>query len=115
MITAAAVQKPKALRQGSRFAVIAPASPGKSDRVAAGQRELERLGFSVTLPENLLPDGYFASSANARYSEFLIALAAPASDALIATRGGYCSGYLFQPRLPTTFPLKTPIAFILPT
>jgi muramoyltetrapeptide carboxypeptidase len=111
MITAAAVQKPKALRQGSRFAVIAPASPGKSDRVAAGQRELERLGFSVTLPENLLPDGYFASSANARYSEFLTALAAPASDALIATRGGYGSVYLLEHGLPKSLPLKPLVGF----
>jgi muramoyltetrapeptide carboxypeptidase len=111
MITAAAVQKPKALRQGSRFAVIAPASPGKSDRVAAGQRELERLGFSVTLPENLLPDGYFASSANARYNEFLTALAAPASDALIATRGGYGSVYLLEHGLPKSLPLKPLVGF----
>jgi muramoyltetrapeptide carboxypeptidase len=111
MITAAAVQKPKALRQGSRFAVIAPASPGKSDRVAAGQRELERLGFSATLPENLLPDGYFASSANARYSEFLTALADPASDALIATRGGYGSVYLLEHGLPKSLPLKPLVGF----
>jgi muramoyltetrapeptide carboxypeptidase len=111
MITAAAVQKPKALRQGSRFTVIAPASPGKSDRVAAGQRELERLGFSVTLPENLLPDGYFASSANARYSEFRAALAAPASAALIATRGGYGSVYLLEHGLPKSLPVKPLVGF----
>jgi muramoyltetrapeptide carboxypeptidase len=111
MIAAAVVQKPKALRQGSRFAVIAPASPGKSDRVAAGQRELERLGFSVTLPENLLPDGYFASFANARHSEFLTALADPASDALIATRGGYGSVYLLEHGLPKSLPLKPLIGF----
>ena len=111
MIAAAAVQKPKALRQGSRFAVIAPASPGKSDRVAAGQRELERLGFSVTLPESLPPDGYFASSANARHSEFLNALANPASNAVIATRGGYGSVYVLEQGLPKSLPLKPLIGF----
>jgi muramoyltetrapeptide carboxypeptidase len=111
MIAAAAVQKPKALRQGSRFAAIAPASPGNTDRVAAGQRELERLGFSVTLPENLPPDGYFASSANARHSEFLTALADPASDALIATRGGYGSVYLLEHGLAKSLPLKPLIGF----
>src|SRR5258708_4450883 len=89
MISAAAIQKPKALRQGSRFAVIAPASPGKSDRVVAGQKELERLGFSVTLQQNLQAEGYFAGSATDRHSEFLNALADSASDALIAARGGY--------------------------
>src|SRR5258708_17659872 len=96
MIAAAAVQRRRALRQGSRFAVVAPASPGKSDRVAAGQKELERLGFSVTLPENFPPDGYFASRTDSRYSEFLNALADPASDALIATRGRYGSVHLFS-------------------
>jgi muramoyltetrapeptide carboxypeptidase len=108
---AAAVQKPKTLRRGSRFAVVAPASPGKSDRVAAGQKELERLGFSVMLPENFPPDGYFASPANTRYSEFLNALADPASDALIATRGGYGSVYLLEQGLPKSLPLKPLIGF----
>ena len=111
MIAAAAVQKPKALRQGSRFAVIAPASPGTSDRVAAGQRELERLGFSVALPESLPPDGYFASSADARHSEFLNALANPASNAVIATRGGYGSVYVLEQGLPKSLPLKPLIGF----
>jgi len=111
MIAAAAVQKPKALRQGSRFAVIAPASPGKNDRVAAGQKELERLGFSVTLPESHQTDGYFATSANARHSELLDALADPASDALIATRGGYGSVYLLEQGLPKSLPLKPLVGF----
>ncbi len=111
MIAAAAVQKPKALRQGSRFAVIAPASPGKNDRVAAGQKELARLGFSVVPPKNLPPDGYFASSTNARHSEFLNALADPASDALIATRGGYGSVYLLEQGLPQSLALKPLIGF----
>jgi muramoyltetrapeptide carboxypeptidase len=111
MIAAAAVQKPKTLRQGSRFAVIAPASPGKSDRVTAGQKELERLGFSVTIPEGLPSEGYFASSADARHSEFLNALADPASDATIATRGGYGSVYLLEQGLPKSLPLKPLIGF----
>ena len=111
MIAAAAVQKPKALRRGSRFAVVAPASPGKSDRVAAGQRELERLGFSVAPPENLPPEGYFASSAKARHSEFLSALTNTACDALIATRGGYGSVYLLEEGLPQSLSPKPLIGF----
>jgi muramoyltetrapeptide carboxypeptidase len=111
MIAAAAVQKPKALRQGSRFAAIAPASPGKNDRVAAGLKELEGLGFSVVLPEDLQPDGYFASSANARHGEFINALADTRNDALIATRGGYGSVYLLEHGLPKSLPLKPLIGF----
>src|SRR5260370_12069749 len=100
MIAAAAVQRPRALRQGSRFAVIAPASPGKPDRVAAGQKELERLGFSVALQDHLQPDGYFASSAMERCSEFLKALTNSANAPLIAMRGGYCSVSLLFHNLP---------------
>jgi len=111
MIAAAAVQRPRALRQGSRFAVVAPASPGKSDRVAAGQKELERLGFSVVPPEKLPSDGYFASPINARHSEFLNALADPASQALIATRGGYGSVYLLEQGLPTSLAVKPLVGF----
>src|SRR6266404_945524 len=111
MIAAAGVQKPKALRRGSRFAVIAPASPGKPDRVAAGQKELERLGFSVALQDHLQPDGYFASPAMERRSEFLKALSNSANDALIATRGGYGSVYLLEQDLPPSLPLKPLIGF----
>jgi muramoyltetrapeptide carboxypeptidase len=111
MIAASAVQKPKALRQGARFAVIAPASPGKNERLAAGQKELERLGFSVVPPQDLSPDGYFASSVNSRHSEFLRALADPVSDALIATRGGYGSVYLLEQGLPQFLRLKPLIGF----
>jgi muramoyltetrapeptide carboxypeptidase len=111
MIAAAAVQRPRALRQGSRFAVVAPASPGKSDRVAAGQKELERLGFSIVPPENLASDGYFASPSNARHREFLNALADPASAALIATRGGYGSVYLLEQGLPKSLAVKPLVGF----
>lgn len=111
MIAAAAVQKPKALRQGSCFAVIAPASPGKRDRVVAGRKELERLGFSVALPENPEPEGYFAGSANARRDEFLNALGDSANDALIATRGGYGSVYLLEEGLPQFLTVKPLVGF----
>jgi len=96
MIAAAAVQKPKALRQGSRLAIIAPASPAKADRISAGQKELQRLGFSVALQVTLRADGYFTGSAKERRGEFLSALNDPAIDALIATRGGYGSVYLLE-------------------
>ena len=111
MIAAAAVQRPRALRQGSRFAVVAPASPGNSDRVAAGQKELERLGFSIVPRENLPSDGYFASPGNARHSEFLNALADPLSAALIATRGGYGSVYLLEQGLPKSLAVKPLVGF----
>lgn len=111
MIAAVRIQKPKALRQGSRLAVIAPASPGKGDRVVAGQKELERLGFSVVLRQNFQAQGYFAARANERHSEFLDALGDPEIDAVIATRGGYGSVYLLEQGLPQSLPLKPLIGF----
>jgi len=56
MIAAAAVQKPKRLRRGSRFAVVAPASPGKSDRVAGRPERTRAAGFFPYAPrEFFLP------------------------------------------------------------
>jgi muramoyltetrapeptide carboxypeptidase len=105
-------QKPKALRQGSRIAPIAPASPAKEDRVAAGKRELERLGFSVAPRRMMNPQGYFTGSPEERRSEFLDALHDPAVDALIAARGGYGSAYLLDESLPNALaPIKSVIGF----
>jgi len=109
MIASAAVQKPKAVRAGSRFAAVATASPAKTDALAAGQKELERLGFSVAPQKQSDPQGYFAGSARQRSEEFLAALASSACDALIATRGGYGSVYLLDQGFPASFPAIKPL------
>src|SRR5882724_10833991 len=109
MIAASAVQKPRAVRAGSRFAVIAPASPAKNEALAAGQKELERLGFSVAPLKQHDSEGYFASSAKERTEEFLAALRSDACDALIATRGGYGSVYLLDEGFPAHFPAIKPL------
>src|SRR5262249_26055709 len=100
--------KPKALGQGSRIAPIAPASPAKEDCIAAGKRELERLGFTVAPQRMLTPQGYFAGSPEARRSEFLDALNDRSSEALVGTRGGYGSAYLLDQHLPEAFPPVKP-------
>jgi muramoyltetrapeptide carboxypeptidase len=109
MISPASRQKPKALRPGSRIAPIAPASPGKEDRIAAGKRELERLGFSVAPQRAMNPQGYFTGSPDERRSEFLDALSDPSIDALIATRGGFGSVYLLEEGLPDRLPPVKPL------
>ena len=112
MTSSSGQQKPKALRQGSRIAPIAPASPAQKDRIAAGKRELERLGFSVTSQRAMNPQGYFNGPAPERRSEFLDALNDPAVDALVATRGGFGSAYLLDEHLPDAFPpVKTLVGF----
>lgn len=95
-----ASQKPKALRAGSRIAPFAPASPAKPDRIAAGKKELERLGFSVSPQGAMNPQGYFTGSPEERRREFLDALADPSIAALVATRGGFGSAYLLDDAFP---------------
>jgi muramoyltetrapeptide carboxypeptidase len=112
MIAAAAVQKPKALRAGARFASIAPASPAHAEAIEAGVRELKRLGFVVSSSPTHLPEGYFAGSAVERRNEFLAALQNCDADALIATRGGYGSVYLLDEGLPEELPVAKPLVGI---
>jgi muramoyltetrapeptide carboxypeptidase len=109
MIAAAAAQKPKALRMGSRVATIAPASPGRDEQITAGHRELTRLGFVPLQFSPLNADGYFAGSARGRRNEFMEALQDPDADALIATRGGFGSVYLLDEGLPEHLPLIKPL------
>lgn len=109
MIAASAVRKPKALRAGSRFEVISPASPGQADAVASGVRELERLGFAARFSGEPSGEGYFAGSAEARRDQFVAALANPDTDALISTRGGYGSVYLLDAGLPENLPPAKPL------
>jgi muramoyltetrapeptide carboxypeptidase len=93
------VRKPKALHAGSRFAVIAPASPGHSQPEELGVAELLRLGFSVELRESRTPQGYFAASAAVRRAELLNGLRDTQVEALISLRGGYGSNYLLDESL----------------
>jgi muramoyltetrapeptide carboxypeptidase len=93
------VRKPKALRAGSRLAVIAPASPGHSEPEERGVAELQRLGFAVERGAGRTSQGYFAASAAERRAELLRALRDPNVDALISLRGGYGSNYLLDDAL----------------
>ncbi|HEY2819735.1 MAG TPA: LD-carboxypeptidase [Candidatus Acidoferrum sp.] len=95
----ARVRKPKALHAGSRFAVIAPASPGHAEPEARGVEELLQLGFSVELRDSIPSQGYFAASAAERRAELLSGLRDPSIEALISLRGGYGSNYLLDEAL----------------
>lgn len=108
MTAPARPEKPKALRQGSLIAPIAPASPAKEGRIAVGKRELERLGLSVAPHRAMSAQGYFTGSPEERRNEFLAALSDSSIDALIATRGGYGSAYLLD-EMPSTLPPVKPI------
>src|SRR6202000_657354 len=82
------MRKPKALRAGSRLAVIAPASPGHKEPEERGVAELLRLGFAVELSGPRTSQGYFAASASGRRAELLAALCGPQDGALSSLWGG---------------------------
>jgi len=96
------LQKPKALRKGSRIAIVSPSSPADSAALSAGIAELRRLGFRVEEPPVLLPRGYFA----APHEELIRHLRNPFNDksvdGVIAARGGYGANYLIDFRLGTS-------------
>ena len=89
-------QKPPALRAGSVFGVIAPASPAERDRIEAGVKQLQQLNFRVAPVLESHPEDYFASSTDDRKHAMLDALQRKDVQALVATRGGYGSNYLLD-------------------
>ena len=105
-------RKPKALRAGSRFAVIAPASPGHKEPEERGVAELLRLGFSVEMRDSIPSEGYFAASAAERRAELMRALRDPQVEALISLRGGYGSNYLLDESLAAEIGAASPKCLI---
>jgi muramoyltetrapeptide carboxypeptidase len=92
----ARLQKPKALRKGSRLAVVSPSSPADVMVIAAGIGELLRLGFQVEEFHALEPEGYFAATHKQRLLQLANALSNKNVDGVIATRGGYGANYLLD-------------------
>ena len=92
-------KKPKALRKGSRIAVISPSSPAQDAECATGITELQRIGYQVKAAQKQTPDSYFAAPSEQRLAQLLAALASNDVDALIAMRGGYGANYLLTSTL----------------
>lgn len=95
------LQKPKALRKGSRIGTVSPSSPSEAAEISAGIAELRRLGFQVEEPEPMEPQGYFAGSHDERLQQFCKQVNDKRLDGVIATRGGYGANYLIDSRLST--------------
>lgn len=88
--------KPKALRKGSRLAIVSPSSPAEPAAVAAGIAELRRLGFEVDETEPLAPQGYFAGTQRDRLRQFQSSFKQKSVSGVVATRGGYGANYLID-------------------
>jgi len=86
--------KPRALKPGSRIAIVNPASPFKRDDFEAGVAELRELGFVPVYDETVFArdnPGYISGSAEVRASAIRSALQDPSIDGIIGVRGGYGS------------------------
>jgi muramoyltetrapeptide carboxypeptidase len=86
--------KPRALKPGSRIAVLAPASSFKREEFDAGIAEISRLGFVPVYDDSVFAKGvppYVAGSAELRAGALRAALSDASIDGIIAVRGGYGS------------------------
>jgi muramoyltetrapeptide carboxypeptidase len=88
--------KPRALRKGSKLAIVFPSSPAESSKISAGIAELRRLGFLVDEPAPFSPQGYFAGGHQERLQQFRKEFKEKAIKGVIAARGGYGANYLID-------------------
>lgn len=87
--------RPRALRAGSRIALLTLASPARADDIEAGADQLRRLGFEPVVREAPTGGaGYVAGPAPARAAQLRAALRDRSIEAILATRGGYGSAQL---------------------
>jgi muramoyltetrapeptide carboxypeptidase len=104
--------KPRALAQGDRIALVAPASPFARDEFDAGVAELRRLGYEPVYDESVFArTRYTAGGAAVRAGAFRQAWTDPSIRALVAVRGGYGSVQIL-PYLDPEEIRRTPKAFI---
>src|SRR6516162_5918637 len=84
--------KPRALKPGSRIAVLAPASSFKREEFDAGIAEIARLGFVPVYDDSVFAKGvppYVAGSAELRARSLRAALSDASIEGIIGVRGGY--------------------------
>jgi muramoyltetrapeptide carboxypeptidase len=84
------------LKQGSRIALVSPASAAKPELVEAGRAALEAYGYQPVLMPHALDHGplYYAGTAANRASDLHAAFSDPTIDAILCTRGGWGSAEL---------------------
>ena len=89
------MRKPRALAQGDRVAIVAPASPFDRDEFERGVEEIRRLGFEPVYDESVFARrSYVAGSSEVRAAAFQAAWDDPAIAGVIAARGGYGSAQI---------------------
>jgi muramoyltetrapeptide carboxypeptidase len=110
--TTAGYQRFRALRAGSRVALVAPASPFDRDAFDAGCRELARLGLQAVFDERVFERGpIVAGPPGVRAQDLTDAWQREDVDAVMAVRGGYGSMELL-PFLTAASFARRPLPFI---
>ena len=94
--------KPKALRKGSKLAVVCPSSPADPAAISAGIAELLRLGFLAEESAPLSAQGYFAGAHKQRLRQFQKPFKEKSISGAVAARGGYGANYLIDLQLATS-------------
>jgi muramoyltetrapeptide carboxypeptidase len=104
--------RPK-LKQGSRVAIVSPASAAKAELVAQGSAALRAYGYDPIIMPHALERGplYYAGAAADRVADLHDAFADPTIDAILCTRGGWGSAELL-PRLDAELICANPKVFV---
>lgn len=105
--------RPKRLQQGSRVAVISPASTPKEPLVRLGMERFASLGYQPVLFPSALTAGplYYAGDVAARVKDLHDAFQDPSIDAVICTRGGWGTAELL-PHLDANLIKENPKLFL---
>jgi muramoyltetrapeptide carboxypeptidase len=87
--------KPRALAQGDRVALVAPASPFDRDEFDRGVEEIRRLGFQPVFDETVFArQHYVAGPPGLRAAALRNAWRDPAISGIVGVRGGYGSAQI---------------------
>jgi len=93
----AQIVRPRALRQGDKIGIIAPASSFNHEHFLVGCDRLRQMGYEPVYSQNIFErELYFAGTVERRAHEFHEFWRREDIAALICVRGGYGSNYLLE-------------------
>ena len=106
------IERPRALFEGARMALVAPAGPLDAERLEASADRCRQFGLEpVVFPSASAKSGFLAGSDEARLSDLQGAFDDPSIDGVWALRGGYGTIRIVD-RLTLERQRRDPIPFI---
>lgn len=82
--------KPKKLKTGDKISIIAPSGNVNKEKILAGKKYFEELGYKVELGENIFnSEKYLSASDELRTKDIHSAFSDTETKAIICARGGY--------------------------